>query len=84
MKLFILAQQVDSRTVAFHIVCPIKGLSPLYRMDRPSINGNAYIVYGDKIEEWTGKNKYSFSPVTMESVSGQIIDEHKIEEFLQA
>lgn len=80
IKVFVLAQKVG-HYVAYHIVCPTKGLSPLLRMKRHSPDGNPYSVYGDACEQWTGVQKYSLQIVVMQATSSDIIDQHKEEEF---
>ena len=81
-KVFVLAQEVG-KCIAFHVVCPTRGLSPLYCIEgNKYIDGNPYGIYGDQVAEWTHKDKYSLSIVVLQPTSSAIVNEHEVEEFL--
>jgi hypothetical protein len=44
----------DEGVTLFRVVCPRRGLSPLYELARPSADGNPYALYGKQAAEWCG------------------------------
>lgn len=64
----------DEKDLVFHVVCPVKGMSVVYREKgkAESISGNPYLVYGARVEEFTGWNKFNLSIIVAHVRSGKI------------
>lgn len=50
----LIVAEADDEGAVFRVVCPRNGLSPLYRLDRPSADGNPYSLYGKQAAAWCG------------------------------
>lgn len=72
-KVYVIADNYGD-DLSFRIACPIKGLSPVYLIPNKaeSIGHNPYLVYGDKVQEFTGVNKYNCTITVAHVRSGRL------------
>lgn len=64
----------DPTEVVFRVMCPTRGLSPLYRFPRDSADGNPYSLYGRQAAEWCGVPSWNWLTITVcQTTSGSLM-----------
>lgn len=59
----------DAGELLFRVVCPVRGLSPLYRLKRRTADGNPYSVYGEKAAQWVGVPSWNHLTLIVSQIS---------------
>lgn len=57
MDKVIIVVEVAAIDLIFRVVCPVKGISPLFRHPGRAawLGGNPYLIYGKEAAAWTGR-----------------------------
>lgn len=76
MNTYVIADNYGNH-LSFIVVCSENGTSPVYLIPNraESIGGNPYIVYGDRVEEWTGVSRYAQRIIVAHVRSGRLVPE---------